>query len=82
MLEDLHSGILGCHSGEILCHRKYFVGKVLEDTIVFISGKTRCFVYIRVYFIIRILYESVTIDTGKEWGVELENSLWLAISSS
>jgi len=82
MLDDLQSGILGRRSGEILCHRKHFVGKVPEDTIVFISRKTRCFVYIRLYFIIRILYKSATVDTSEEWKVELENSLWLSISSS
>jgi len=51
------------------------MGKVLEDTIVFISGKTRCFVYIRVYFSILILYELVTVNSSKEWKVELDNSL-------
>jgi len=60
----------------------HFVGKVLQDIIVFISRKTRYFVYIQVYFIIGILYESATVDTSKEWIVKLENSLWLSISSS
>ena len=58
------------------------MSKVLEDTIIFISGKIRFFLYILVYFIILILYESVTVDTSKEWKVKLENSLWLSISCS
>jgi hypothetical protein len=82
MLEDLHGGIIGCHAGAILCHHKFLISKVVKDTIVFISGKTRCFGYIRVYLIFRILYESVTIDISKKWQVELENSLWLVITSS